>query len=173
MSSHTRSEPLSSTTRGAEIGWRKQLGKLRRKSSTKSIALRRLPAKTAFDQCLPVVLTVVLTVVRTLVLGAAGGWLRGKFWSNVNHFSTPSVVELLARFLLDGGRIGFERSDLIDVLIVFFLHALDLSLERLHLGVLLAIDDHAVRSEHGVQQQPYDKKDSGRVSQTAPPQREP
>ena len=49
---------------------------------------------------------------------------------------------------------GSDLSDLIcsDVLTVFLLHALDLTLKRLHLGVLLAIDDHAVGSKHGVQQ---------------------
>jgi len=82
-------------------------------------------------------------------------------------------MKLLARFLLDGSRIGFERSDLVNVEIIFFLQTLDLTPKRLHLGVLLAIDDHAVRSEHGVQHQPYYKKDRGRGSQTAPLPREP
>src|SRR5271157_4345986 len=115
----------------------------------------------SFNQHLPV------------VLGAAGGWPRGRIGSNVNNFSTASVVKLLAGFLLDGGGIGFERSDLVDVLAVFLLQAFDLTLERLQFGVLLAIDHHAVGSEHGVQQQPCDKKDRGRGSQTMPLQGEP
>src|ERR1039458_3207033 len=123
--------------------------------------------------CKPILSTSIYLSFLTLVFGAAGGWLRGRIGSDVNNFSTASVVKLLAGFLLDGGRIGFERSDLVDVLTVFLLQAFDLTLERLHLGVFLAIDDHAVGSEHGVQQQPYDKKDGGRGSQTTPLHGEP
>jgi hypothetical protein len=77
-------------------------------------------------------------------------------------------MELLARFFFDGGGIGFERLDLIGVLIVFFLHALNLTLQRLHLGPLLPIHNHAVGSEHGVQHQSHNKENGSHSSQTTP-----
>src|SRR5208282_3038661 len=80
---------------------------------------------------------IYLSFLLTFVPGAPGGWLLRRIGSNVNNFSPAGVVELLARFLLDGSRIGFQRFDLVDVLIVFLLQTLDLTLERLHLGALL------------------------------------
>src|ERR1039458_4419652 len=108
-----------------------------------------------------------------VIPGAGVGGLLWRIRGNVNNFSAPSVVELLARFLLDGSRVGFERSDLLDVLTVFVPQAPDFTVQRLHLGALLPINHHAVGSEHGVQQYYDDKKDGGHGSQPTPLQRQP
>ena len=82
-------------------------------------------------------------------------------------------MQLLARFLLDRRRVGLERLDLVDVQTIFFLQALDVILQRLHLGALLPVYDHAIGSEHGVQQYAHDQNNRGCSPETTPLQCQP
>jgi hypothetical protein len=82
-------------------------------------------------------------------------------------------MQLLARFLFDGGRIGLKRFDLVHVLTVFLLQPVDFLPQRLQLAALLAIDHHAVGAEHGMQEYANYKDYGGGGSQTTPLQGEP
>src|ERR1700690_241701 len=114
-----------------------------------------------------------LAAGRNAALGAAGGRLRRRNGSYQNNFPWPCVVQLFARFLLDRGRIGLEGFDLVHVLTVFFLQAVDFFPQGLQLGAFLAIDHHAVGAEHGVQEYSNYKKDGSGGSQTTPLQSQP
>ena len=59
-------------------------------------------------------------------------------------------MQLFAGLFLDGSRVGLERLNLIGKLGVFLLQSADLTLQRLQLGALLSIDDHAVCPKHGM-----------------------
>src|SRR5580693_388138 len=66
-----------------------------------------------------------------LLLRPARGWLLRSIGININNFSGPSVVELLASFFFNCSRIRFQRFNLRDSLVVFLLQPVNLTLERM------------------------------------------
>src|SRR5437868_37099 len=98
-----------------------------------------------------------LSDVKTQSLAGSSvrGRLRGRtLRRNVNHLAWAGVMKLLAGFFLNALRVTFELLDLLVVIRVFFLNAIDVLLKRLILCPFGAINHHAIRAEGHVHKQP-------------------
>ena len=77
-------------------------------------------------------------------------------------------MELFAGLFFYRLGIGVQRSDALHIVLVFFLEAVDVALERLEFGVLLAVDDHAIGAEQRMQKQSKGKQGGGGGAEAAP-----
>jgi len=82
-------------------------------------------------------------------------------------------MQLFAGFFFDGRGIGLELPDALGVPRILFLQAVNLGLQGLHLGALLAVDDDSIRSEHGVQNDSANQQRRQHYSQPSPFPRQP
>ena len=111
--------------------------------------------------------------VRSLVLRPPRSRLPRRIRSHQHKLPWPRVSQLLPSLLLNRCRVRLQRSDLVNVLIVFLLQPFNLTLQRFHLSALLPVYDHAIASVHGMQQHSNNKNHGRRRSQTPPFQRQP
>jgi len=85
-----------------------------------------------------------------------GGFLRCRL--HVDNFPGSCVVQLFARFFLDCLRVALQRLDLLRVGLVLLLKSIDLHLQFLIFRTFRAVNDHAIRTEHHVEEEPGSQK---------------
>lgn len=94
--------------------------------------------------------------------------LRSRRRGHKNDLSWLGIVELFARFFLDGLGVVLQGFDLVLCRIVFLLELLHFFLQDLVFGFLLTVNHHAVGAKHNMQKQPYgDDENPGSGDATA------